>query len=89
MENYRFQWDLEGNELLWCNDKSIESIMDSEDAAIIYTECEILELIDSYLDADEDDMLNDEMVSKILDIKDMIKEKIEADVINYAIPELL
>ena len=29
------------------------------------------------------------MVSKILDIKDMIKEKIEADVINYAIPELL
>lgn len=89
MENYRFQWDLEGNELLWCNDKSIESIMDSEDAAIIYTECEILELIDSYLDADEDDKLNDEMVSKILDIKDMIKDKIEADVINYAIPELL
>lgn len=89
MENYRFQWDLEGNELLWCNDKSIESIMDSEDAAIIYTECEILELIDSYLDADEDDSLNDEMISKILDIKDMIKDKIEADVINYAIPELL
>ena len=89
MEGYRFQWDLEGNEILFCNDKSIENLMDSEDLAIIYTECEILELIDSYLDADEDDMLNDEMVSKILDIKDMIKDKIEADVINYAIPTLL
>ena len=89
MENYRFQWDLEGNEILFCNDKSIENLMDSEDLAIIYTECEILELTDSYLDADEDDMLNDEMISKILDIKDMIKDKIEADVINYAIPTLL
>lgn len=89
MENYRFQWDLEGNELLFCNDKPIENLMDSEDLAIIYTEYEILELIDNYLDADEDDKLTDEMVSKILDIKDMIKDKIEADVINYAIPELL
>ena len=89
MENYRFQWDLEGNDILFCNDKSIDDLMDSEEAAIIYTECEILELIDSYLDADEDDMLNDEMISKILDIKDMIKDKIEADVINYAIPTLL
>ena len=89
MNNYRFQWDLEGNELLFCNDKPIESLMDSEDLAIIYTEYEILELIDSYLDADEDDKLNDEMVSKILDIKDMIKDKIEVDVINYAVPELL
>lgn len=89
MENYRFQWDLEGNELLFCNDKPIENLMDSEDLAIIYTEYEILELIDNYLDADEDDKLTDEMVSKILDIKDMIKDKIEVDVINYAIPELL
>ena len=89
MDKYRFQWDLEGNELLFCNDKPIESLMDSEDLAIIYTECEILELVDSYLDSDEDDKLNDEMVSKILDIKDMIKDKIEVDVINYAVPELL
>ena len=89
MNNYRFQWDLEGNELLFCNDKPIEDLMDSEDLAIIYTEYEILELIDSYLDADEDDKLTDEMVSKILDIKDMIKDKIEVDVINYAVPELL
>lgn len=86
MKNYRFQWDLEGNELLCCNDKSIESIMDNRDVAIIYTECEVLELIDNYIESED---LNDEMVSNILDIKDMVKDKIEVDAINYIVGNLL
>lgn len=86
MEAYRFQWDLEGNELLCCNGKSIERLMDSEDLAIIYTECEVLELIDNYLDSED---LNDEMVSNILDIKDMVKDKIEVDAMNYIVDDLL
>lgn len=86
MDGYRFQWDLEGNELLSCNDKSIERLMDTEDLSIIYAECEVLELIDNYIDSED---LTDEIVSNILDIKDIVKDRIEVDAANYIVDDLL
>lgn len=84
--NYSFQWDTNGNDLLMCNYKSIERIMDSEDAAIIYNECDILHEIDKFIQNND---LSDESKNKILDLKDIIKDKIEVDVLNYAIDSLL
>lgn len=86
MTRYDFEWDSAGNEILWCNKHSIDQIMDSEDFGIIYTECELLELIDNYINSND---LSDEVIDKIFDIKELIQEKIEDDVLSYAIPELL
>ena len=88
MNKYNIQWDLNGNEILFVNKKSLDQIMDSEDSAVIFTECEMLELIDSFIN-DSENELTEEMESKFLDFKDLIKEKIEKDVIKYAIPYLL
>ena len=86
MEPYRFDRNLEENEILSCNKKPIEDIMDSEDSVVIYTECEILEILDDYINSND---LDDETEYKLYELKDLIKDKIERDVELYMIEDLV
>ena len=82
--NNHFEWS--NNEIIaYCN-KYLDYIMDSEDLCSIMVECEILDLIDEYI---IEKSLSDEAVSLILDMKEHIMDKIEIDVANYSIDELI